>query len=232
MNADREFLFLSELRYLSDAELRHAEAIERLAATWPEARESAVSYAADRRTSRKPQKERDADREQFQEAVAVLVHKQGEFVMHLEATLAVLGRLSLVLFPQGEDSHPQRHERAEQLRAVLQIDDRHSLRDRLFRNKWFHHDEVLDDEVLDDLPESFQHAQRFTSRERITDADQQTCIRLCLIDDQTVIHAIAGEFNIPSVADDLRELEQRIDRAINTWADRDAAELRISGDDV
>jgi hypothetical protein len=226
-DAHREFLFLSELRFLSDGALRHVEAIERIASEWTGAQHVATSYAANPRITRKPRKEREADREQFQDAMSVLGRTQGEFFVHLEALLAVLGRLSLTLFPQAEDKNDRRHVRAQQLRAALEIGDIHPLRDRLFRNKWLHHDEVLDD-----LPESFQHAQRFTTRGRVTESDRQSVIRLCLIDEQTVIHAIAGEFSIPLIADSVRDLERRVHRAIETWAHRHATELGISDNDA
>jgi hypothetical protein len=178
MNPHREFLFLSELRFLCDAALRHVEAIERIAAEWIGAQNVATSYAADPHARRTGPEERKVDRDRFHQAMAVLGRTQGEFFVHLEALRAVFGRLSLTLFPQGEKEYPQRQARAQQLRDALQMETAHSLRHRLFRNKWLHHDEVLDN-----LPESFQHAQRFTTRKRVSDSDRQTVIRLCLIDE-------------------------------------------------
>jgi hypothetical protein len=227
MNAHKEFLYLVEIRFLCDAALRHVETIERTSGEWTEARRTASSQAAASVNPKKRSLERKADLNRFADAMSVLGRTQGEFFVHFEAFLAVLGRLSLILFPQAEKTNETRKARAVQLRSALDIDDSHGIRNRLFRNKWLHHDEVLDD-----LPDTFQHAQRFTTRDALTETDRQSVIRICLIDEQTVVHALAGEYNIPSVAAALRDLDERVQHAIGTWAQRHAAELKIFDDDV
>ena len=221
MDASTEFLFLQELRFLTQAGIIRGEKLLELASAWAHddaAQRSLLSHQHDGSFEERERTTRESTRLAQEQ-----VYTQGDFFSELDAFLALYGRTALVLFPQGERSNAARRDRAESLRKALDIDRTHQIADRQLRNGWMHVDEKIDEFARDGT----QHRilQRFVRSDRLLEEHIETTLRLVVLDELRVIYRGIGDFSISELVEALRDLEERSKTAIDTWGDRWAHEF-------
>src|SRR6266403_2454825 len=117
MNAEAEYKYLAELRFLGDSADYYAKAIREQATRWltaDKAEHDAVRDSFDHKRRAGALDELNAAPVEKQAAAA-------ELFGLVEAFLGVWSRMSLLLFPQDEQGNATRRARAGHLRNVLKV---------------------------------------------------------------------------------------------------------------
>jgi hypothetical protein len=207
----QEFKFLTELRYLSDLALYYADRIRHQARNWEEAdavHQAALHNAAD-------QKKRFQAMMDLNTSGAAKIEAQTELFSLVEAFLGLWGRISLILFPQREKGNPVRRDRAEHLRSILQTSSDSRFGNRVVRNTWLHFDEVLDQ-----LGDRYQNAQKFVQSRDFREGEDINSLRVLVVDKLQLHYAGVGTFELADLFEAVQDLESRVQEAINSWPER------------
>lgn len=165
--------YLSELRDLLDSVRFRLANLEAAAERWLDAHRRSVVQAV---------VEENYDQDEFARAIQALRVENAELFDGIEALLAALARVSLLLDPAPWKKSPTRDftlQRGALIRAVLGYAEVPPLLSRELRNAWMHFDERLDQVI--------QRTGRWSSRHaflRSTDprANREEAIRLVLVD--------------------------------------------------
>jgi hypothetical protein len=212
----KEFLCLTEIRDMASIALADIEAMEQQAAIWVDAHNTAEALGRKHYPTVKSLRSRGQDHDRFTQALLTSGNAQGEFFRLLEGVLGVFGRISLLIFPQGETREAVRRARGTSLRRALEIEETHPIGNRAFRNKWLHFDEVLDQ-----LPAGDHFvAQRFQHSATVSEATEKNTIRLLLVDKLEVRYLGIGSFRVTDLRDALIDIRARALTAIGSWAKR------------
>lgn len=225
MNATHEYNFLTELRWLFSSAVFDANCVERIAAAYVAADNSARELAAKRYTRVEQLTSLRSTRAARQKAVETREGTKGELFATVEALLATLSRISLVFFPASRRASEPRVARGQALRELLAVRQDSLLRERGVRDVWQHIDERLDshaDQALD--------LQRFVQSRRYDRNLAARTLRLLIVDTLEIECLGKTRIAIRPVIEEIKGIQSRLAGAFDSWGERHADELSVEAD--
>ena len=203
-----EFRFLAELRFTASNAAYYFHHLQQESAKW-----TAAHAESERLSKLGPRERAKWDANAFAEHMATQLRAQTEFLAHLDALLACLGRIALILFGQGNKPPALVVERTTHLRELLAVPTDSLLGQKQLRNAWTHYDEYLDE-----LPETLSTDTAFIAGQELDSPPK--ALRRLAIAERVVDFAGVGRFELDALSRLVDELRGKVDQAISTWAER------------